>query len=287
VGKKLVADFTYLPDLVFAAIKERRYNTVSAEVFWNLKRGGGTYRRALKAVALLGAELPAVAGLRPLHEMFTGFESDAIKCASDTTFDALPDRGPAPSNNHPNGATMSAEALKEMSDKVAALEARTKAAEDAAKAAKDENERVAREYAQRTAQLEEQARVARVGAIAATCRLPALRPFVSAFADLASRMPQVKVFDAEGKEQEAPKVVEAFIKQVNETTVAKLFAVESNGTPAGKPDGTDDDKPASTIVDERTKKHMAEKGVKSYADAMRAVLDEDPALKQRYATVSA
>lgn len=69
-GTKLLADFTDLPDLVHDAIKNKRYNTVSSEVYWNLDRGGKKFSRALKAVALLGAEIPAVAGLKPLHEMF-------------------------------------------------------------------------------------------------------------------------------------------------------------------------------------------------------------------------
>lgn len=69
-GTKLLADFTDLPDLVYDAIKNKRYNTVSSEVYWNLERGGKKFNRALKAVALLGAEIPAVAGLKPLHEMF-------------------------------------------------------------------------------------------------------------------------------------------------------------------------------------------------------------------------
>ena len=73
-GSKLVADFANLPKLVYDAIKDKRYNTVSAEVYWNLERGGKAFKRALKAVALLGAEIPAVANLRPLHEMF---EADA------------------------------------------------------------------------------------------------------------------------------------------------------------------------------------------------------------------
>ena len=69
VGQKLVADFTDMHDSVIEAIRKRSYSRVSSEVYFNLKRGGKTFRRALKAVALLGAEVPAVAGLVPLHKM--------------------------------------------------------------------------------------------------------------------------------------------------------------------------------------------------------------------------
>jgi hypothetical protein len=71
-GGVLLADFADLPEKIYRAIKERRYDAVSSEIFFNINRGGRKFRRALKAVALLGAEIPAVAHLRPLHESFVG-----------------------------------------------------------------------------------------------------------------------------------------------------------------------------------------------------------------------
>lgn len=68
-GTKLVADFESMHDSVIEAIRKKMYNAVSSEIYFNLKRGGKEFRRALKAVALLGAEVPAVAGLKPLHKM--------------------------------------------------------------------------------------------------------------------------------------------------------------------------------------------------------------------------
>ena len=67
VGQKLVADFTDMHDSVVDAIRKRAYDRVSSEVYFNLNRGGKKFGRALKAVALLGADVPAVAGLVPLH----------------------------------------------------------------------------------------------------------------------------------------------------------------------------------------------------------------------------
>ena len=69
VGGKLVADFESMHDSVITALKDKRYDRVSSEIYFNLKRGGKQFRRALKAVALLGADVPAVAGLTPLHKM--------------------------------------------------------------------------------------------------------------------------------------------------------------------------------------------------------------------------
>ena len=68
-GGKLVADLTDMHDSVVDAIRSKAYDRLSSEIYMNLKRGGQTFRRALKAVALLGAEVPAVANLVPLHKM--------------------------------------------------------------------------------------------------------------------------------------------------------------------------------------------------------------------------
>lgn len=76
IGAKLVADFEAMHDNVFEAIRSKAYDRVSSEVYFNFKRGEKTFRRALKAVALLGAEVPAVANLTPLHKMeFAEFDA--------------------------------------------------------------------------------------------------------------------------------------------------------------------------------------------------------------------
>ncbi len=76
LGDRLVADLIDLPEKVFRAIKERRFDAVSSEIFWDLERDGKTFRRVLKAVSLLGAEIPAVADLKPLREVFRGLVAD-------------------------------------------------------------------------------------------------------------------------------------------------------------------------------------------------------------------
>ena len=101
VGQKLVADFTDMHDSVVEALRKKSYDRVSSEVYFNLKRGGKTFGRALKAVALLGAEVPAVAGLTPLHKMefaavgefekFTAHE-DALDVSPQAVFDCLSER---------------------------------------------------------------------------------------------------------------------------------------------------------------------------------------------------
>ncbi len=99
-GDKLRADFTDMHDSVVEAIRNKSYDRCSSEIYFNLKRGGKDYRRALKAVALLGAEVPAVANLIPLHKMefaAEGFErigvhEQALDIPSQAMVDALAER---------------------------------------------------------------------------------------------------------------------------------------------------------------------------------------------------
>lgn len=92
-GGKLVADFESMHDSVVQALRDRRYDRVSSEIYFGLKRGDNTFRRALKAVALLGADVPAVAGLKPLHKMEfaeSGFDTlAACEQELDVTKDAI------------------------------------------------------------------------------------------------------------------------------------------------------------------------------------------------------
>lgn len=71
VGDKLVATFAGVPEVVYRAIKAQRYKRVSAEIYFNLRSNGKRLGKALKAVALLGADLPAVTNLEDLSAFLT------------------------------------------------------------------------------------------------------------------------------------------------------------------------------------------------------------------------
>jgi hypothetical protein len=79
VGGRLLADFVDLTRETYDLIRTRRYGQVSVEIWTNLKNAAGTFRRALKCVALLGAEIPAVPGLKPAWENLSVIDYGAIK----------------------------------------------------------------------------------------------------------------------------------------------------------------------------------------------------------------
>lgn len=68
-GQKLFADFSDMPTVVFDAIKNKLYRTVSIEVLFGVDNDGNRFNHVLDAVALLGADQPAVSGLEDLNAL--------------------------------------------------------------------------------------------------------------------------------------------------------------------------------------------------------------------------
>lgn len=71
-GERLMARFVGVPAVVVDAIRAGRYRRVSAELYLEVRRAGRRLGKALKAVALLGADLPAVTNLQDLTAYLAG-----------------------------------------------------------------------------------------------------------------------------------------------------------------------------------------------------------------------
>lgn len=83
VGDKILADFVNVPDAVMDLIRLKRFRNVSVEIVPSMEFDGRTFANVLTAVALLGAELPAVKGLKELAAiMFT--EAEVTPLQADT-----------------------------------------------------------------------------------------------------------------------------------------------------------------------------------------------------------
>lgn len=70
VGNKLVADFKHIPKKLHDIIAKGGYRRVSSEIFLNFSINGKTYPKILKAVALLGADTPAVRNLDDILALY-------------------------------------------------------------------------------------------------------------------------------------------------------------------------------------------------------------------------
>ncbi len=70
IGDKLVATFDHVPDIIFKAFQKKLYRNVSLELDMNVKHKGTVYDFVVTAVALLGADMPAVNVLNDLAAFF-------------------------------------------------------------------------------------------------------------------------------------------------------------------------------------------------------------------------
>ena len=81
-GEVIIGDFVDMPDIVYDAINKRLYDNISVEMDVNVVHMSKKFPYALTAVALLGADLPAVNTLSSLKEYIGKGKSDAKLTAS-------------------------------------------------------------------------------------------------------------------------------------------------------------------------------------------------------------
>lgn len=89
IGQQLVCDLKNLPKKVYEAIRRKNYDRVSAEVYWDFQSNGKAYPRVLKALALLGADVPAVTSLVALETLYHDAEGTPFR-KYDMQMPALP-----------------------------------------------------------------------------------------------------------------------------------------------------------------------------------------------------
>lgn len=261
VGSKLVADFVDLPQEIFDAISAKRFSRVSAEIFHNFKRAGQTFRRVLKAVALLGVEIPAVHGLKPLHE----FASEDFESIKTVEFEIKEVKKMADDKTQ--------EQIAELTKKFAAL-ADENAKLKADKADADEKAKV---FAAEVAALKEQATKSQVDAKLAGLKVPALRDHFASLYKMG--LGQSKLLKFKDGEKAAETVIDEMLAEINKAAES-LFTEQAAG---GKQKESGD---PSQDFDAAVKAYQADKRC-SYKDAMTAVRAQKPELFKAYATGSA
>jgi len=77
-GNKLLANLKELPKKIYEAIKRGNYKRVSSEIYWNYKSNNQVLDRVLKAVALLGTEIPAVTNLEAIEGLYSKDTGEGI-----------------------------------------------------------------------------------------------------------------------------------------------------------------------------------------------------------------
>jgi hypothetical protein len=75
-GEKLLADFSGIPKKIKELIEKKAYGRFSSEIYWNLNLKNKKHRRVLRAVALLGADTPAVSNLNDFINLYIEDKND-------------------------------------------------------------------------------------------------------------------------------------------------------------------------------------------------------------------
>jgi hypothetical protein len=231
-GDRLVASLIDLPDTLAAAIKDRRFDSVSSEIFFNLKRDGQKFRRALKAVALLGAEIPAVAGLKPLRE------SELFSDGAGEFYTYSLTKGDFEMANEDTKATED-KAVSELEQRVAELTAEL----ETAKAAKSDDSDAVLQVKALTERVEELTKVAenaeasrrkdRIDARVKEVPFPALKAHFGALYDLASRdgsrTAMFKLDEEAEAEISGEKVIDDLVRRLTKIAEQNFTAELSHG----------------------------------------------------------
>lgn len=278
-GEVLLADFSDIADNIFELIKKKAYDAVSSEIFFDIKRNGKKFSRALKAVALLGAEIPAVADLSPLSESITSLaegEFAKVSIHSLKKDDLMSDDNKTELEKQLAASKAETEAANARADTAEKTAEEFKAASENTGSTALDVKRLQEEVVDLRKENEETKATQQSETIAAKVKdfcIPALREHVDALYQLAYQSDQTVTFTIEGSESKLNPVavVDDILKRLDAHS-AKLFKE------IGHTGGLDrDDAPASdnpgVEIDALAKKHAAKNNVE-YDVAMKAVMDD-------------
>lgn len=291
-GNKIVATLSFIEKETYDAIVDKKYNRVSAEVYFNFKRNGKVYNKVIGALALLGHEIPGVAGLAPLYEIkdtdfetMSSYDFDIIENTVHTNSDGDSDAGIGNNNGDDN---MSTEELKLLKQQNADLQTKVdKLVFDA-----DSNGDTAKEYETKLKASNDELEKLKLKMLSKeaddlsnTLIIPAMRNQFKALYEhaLSNDETKVKIYSAESKKDEElslTEVLDSMVKYFNDK--AKVIFNEYAESNNDRSEGYDD---PIAEADKRIKKYMADNNTDDYSAAQKAVFAADSELKTAYAQI--
>lgn len=254
-GEKIMADFTSVPTVIYEAIKNKLYNFVSVELLQDAEQDGSRYPWVLSAVALLGADRPAVSNLQELSRL----TMSCRKAYSFARAGTINFTGAKATMAEVNVEATLAE-LAELKAKLATFSAEN----DAIKAERDKIIEDGKK--EKAAAIKAAVEQKFESAIAAKRLLPAARERFFKWT-FPKDINAIVAFESSE--------VDSYIKE-NET----VSMSDSRATNAVEKN--EEGKSADVVLAGRVKKFMADNKGVSYKDAMVSVLRDDPALANDY-----
>lgn len=258
-GNKLLANFKELPKRVYEAIKRGNYKRVSSEIYWDYTNDGKSFDRVLKAVALLGADIPAVTNLEAITGLYKDVGEGTIK-------------------KHYDGKE--SEIMEE--EKTIELQADTISVEEHEKTVDElnkENEEIRKEFEAHKAEIKKQEIVSYMEDLTNEGKItPAYSDEVKA---LLSTATDEKVYkfsqDNEDKELSQYELVKKIFSSMPK--VVEFAELSENGESIYDVIPYDN---ASQEVDRRAKAYLKKNKADNYAEAYKLVLQDDSELKEKY-----
>lgn len=257
-GKKLFAAFSDVPDIVAEAINKKLYKYVSIELAQGAELDGENIGDVMTAVALLGAELPAVKSIAALSKYMTADKSDKLSFSSRSLF----------THKKQEDIDMSDD-LKKLAERLDALTEKFTAAQEENAQLKDKLKEAESRFASVKEELEKKE---------FSARKKNLEEKLEGYVKDGRASPAVRD-DLLAKIDDDIEHVE-FAASVLEKNKSAKFSYGEQGE-VGNNSGDDDDLPADEILHRKAKKFSAEHNV-GYSDAVAAVLDDDQALAAEY-----
>lgn len=278
-GDKLVADFVDIPRKIFELIENKAFRNVSSEIYWNIDINGKVYKRFLSAVALLGANMPAVGTLQDILSLYTVKDSERENAfagqKTDVTvkvYDFDREDASAPESmegNEPMAKEQETD-LKKFEAEIAAL----KAERDALAGEKAELETKATEAETKVAEfsqkLEDQETDAFIeGLVSEDLCTPAMKPYMKELLGA-----EKKEYSIESKAEDGAVNKKDFSKRELVKELLKLHGAKAGMSTEGQTAHTDPPKGDGARQDEQEAKiatYMKVTGEKDYKAAYKAV----------------
>ena len=280
-GGKLLADFSHVPLRLYEAVKRKNYKNISAEIYMNFDFNGEKFSRVLRAVSLLGADIPAVGGLKGIVELYTK-EGESASGDEFTVFYTKDD-----TTNKEAEKMEKDELEKQLKKEQEARELAEKEAKEA-KDAREASDKEAKEAKAELAQREAEIRLKENDKVIEELKkegkiLPSFEEEAKALLSSAS---DVKCFtySHEGKTLELSQR-ETIVRFFNALGKQVDFGERGKGGGAGGDDSYTTRKEAGEELHKRATELMnQDSNVKTYSEATERILNADPDLKLAYAS---
>ena len=264
-GDVIYADIDNVPEALLDLIEKRRYTQLSIEIYPSYEYEGVKYRNVLAAVALLGAELPAVKGLNDLAQALFKDEAQIFNDAQGKQeFTEMPaEKTPAEKEAEVVQARIDAAVLVATNKLTADLAAANTA--NAALLARIDNTEKATRTARVKAIVDQGIKDGKIA--------PKSRDAFVAMGEAQSAS-EAKIKFGEGDAATEKQGVEAFAATVE--GLANIVALGEVGVTKATKDANSGDAPASERVDAMASAIVKAGKAKTYSEAFAAVMS-DPA----------